>query len=559
VRIGGCVALAAALVLPLAACSRQHGTAPTLRRGGTIYLLAESNGFDHLDPQRTFTTAALNVSRLIYRTLTAFRADPHGRGVRLRPDLATDLGRPSDGNRTWRFTLRRGSRWEDGRAVTCAQLKYGVERSFAPASAGGPTYPRQLLADTDGYRGPDSGAGLSSVSCAGRTVTFRLRRPAGDFPDVLAMPVFAPVRPDIAARGDYDRRPASDGPYRIARHTADRLVLTRNRYWRAASDPVRPAYPDRFVVRFGADPGWSTDALVTDTGRARRAIQLDYNVPPNFVQQVINDPEQSRRTVSGLTGAIRYLAVNTRRVTDLRCRRAIGAVLDRQAYRMAVGGFVAGDYASSMLPPDIAPHTARRVVTQPAGDLSAAVALIGRTGRCPATLTLDYQDVASYRWAAQTIVDSLQRIGIQVRPHPIPKSRFYDVVGDPRTEHDLVLAAWVPDWPSGSSLMPTLFDGRVLAQHATGGNYNLSQLADPAVDRMIDQAEAATSRRAQEAGWSAVDRAVRERGAVVPILYERGLAMYGGAVGGAVMQPSYGEPDVLGLGLRREAPTSTVG
>jgi hypothetical protein len=38
---------------------------------------------------------------------------------------------------------------------------------------------------------------------------------------------------------------------------------------------------------------------------------------------------------------------------------------------------------------------------------------------------------------------------------------------------------------------------------------------------------------------------------VVPILYERGLALYGGDVGGAVMQPVYGEPDVLGLGLRR--------
>jgi peptide/nickel transport system substrate-binding protein len=558
VRTAGVVAVGAAVLTTAAGCSGPAGHAEPaggLRRGGTVYLLAESNGFAHLDPQRTFTTAALNVSRLIYRTLTAFRTNPNGAGVTLHPDLATDLGRASDGNRTWRFTLRTGARWADGEPVTCAQVKYGVQRSFAPAAAAGPSYPRQLLADTAGYHGPPPGdasaPGLSSVRCAGRTVTFHLRRPCGDFGDVVAMPVFAPVRPDLDARGDYDARPASDGPYRIARRTGSELVLTRNRYWRADSDPIRPAYPDRFVVRFGADPGWSTDALVTDRGSARASIQLDYNVPANFVQQVINDPEQSARTVSGPTGAIRYLAINTRRVTDLRCRQAIGHVLDRQAYRMAVGGFVAGDYAATMLPRDIAPTVRHPVVADPAGDLSAAVSLIGRTGRCPDQLTLDYQNVSSFRWAAQTIVDSLQRIGVQVHPNPIPKSRFYDVVGDPRAEHDLVLAAWVPDWPNGSSYLPTLFDGRLLAQNATGGNYNLSQLDDPAVDDMIDTAEAATSRGQQDADWAAVDAAVRARGAVVPILYERGLAMYGGDVGGAVMQPVYGEPDVLGLGLRR--------
>ncbi len=382
-----------------------------------------------------------------------------------------------------------------------------------------------------------------------RTVRFRLNRPCGDFDEVVTMPVFAPVRPDIDARGDYDRRPMSDGPYRIASHDERELVLTRNPYWRPDTDPVRPAYPDRYVVRFGTDPVRASAALVDDTGPARRSVQLDFAVPPNFVQQVINDTSLMARTVSGRTGAVRFLAVNTRTVADLRCRRALSYALDKQAYRTVVGGAVVGDYASTMIPPSMPAHRTfdlYRTRQAPQGDVGRAVRLVDAAGDCPSELTLDVQDVASYRRAAQSIVVSYQRIGIRVVLNPIPKSRFYDVVSDPRLEHDLVLAAWVPDWPNGSSIIPALFDGGLLRAHATAGNYNFSLLSDPRIDALIRQAQIADDQR-QYALWGVIDRAASQQAATVPILYERGLSMRGGQVGGAVMQSLYGEPDVLSL------------
>ncbi|MGA8113268.1 MAG: ABC transporter substrate-binding protein [Actinocatenispora sp.] len=553
--------IAALAPVLIVGCSRGPGAGSRPERphaGGTVYLLTESTGFTHLDPQLNYTTVALNVARLVYRTLTAFQSTPQHPGGVLRPDLATDLGRPGDGNRTWTFTLRSGAAWEDGRPVTCAEVKYGVERSFSADLRGGPAYPRVLLADTDGYRGPgvegdNHGRGLNSVTCLSRrTIRFRLNQPCGDFADVVAMPVFAPVRPDVDARGDYDARPMSDGPYRITARDDQHLVLDRNRYWRRAADPVRPAYPDRYVVRFGVDPVYSTNSLVDDRGEARASIQLDYNVPPNFVQQVINDPVLSGRTVAGPTGAVRYLAINTRTVPDVRCRRALSFGLDKEAYRMVVGGAVVGAYATTMIPPGMSSHRSfdlyegRRM---PEGDVRRAARLVEAAGGCPAELTLDYQDVASYRRAAQSIVDSYQRIGIRVVPHPIPKSGFYDVVGDPRAQHDLVLAAWVPDWPNGSSIIPALFDGQLLRAHDTGGNYNFSLLADRRIDAMITTAQVESDRSQQFALWGAIDRAVSQRAATVPILYEKGLAMYGGNVRGALMQSLYGEPDVLSLWL----------
>lgn len=553
----------------LASCSREPTGArnrPSPRPGGTVYLLAESNGFTHLDPQLNYTTAALNVVRLVYRTLTAFRATPRHPGGALHPDLATDLGRASDGNRTWEFTLRRGTVWEDGRRVTCEQVKYGVERSFLPDLRGGPAYPRALLADTDGYTGPGTDPAnpdLNSVTCLSpRTIRFRLKAPCSDFNDVVAMPVFAPVRRDVDTRGDYDRRPLADGPYRISVHDDRRLVLVRNKYWRRRTDPIRSAYPDRFVVRFGVDPVASTDRLINDLHSAQSSIALDYNVPPNYVQQVINDRLLSARTVSGPTGAVRYLAINTRTVPDVRCRRALHYGLDKEAYRMVVGGAVTGSYATTMIPPGIPSHRSFDLygsIRRPEGDVSRAVALLQQAGHCPTELVLDYQDVASYRRAAQSIIDSYQRIGLRVTAHPIPKSRYYDVVGDPRVQHDLVLAAWVPDWPSGSSIIPALFDGRLLRTHLDGGNYNFSLLSDPTVDLMIDRAQTESDRSRQLALWGMIDRAVCRRAATVPILYEKGLALHGSRVRGALMQSMYGEPDVLNLWVgRRHAPAASA-
>ena len=50
-----------------------------------------------------------NFYRLIYRTLTTQGAAPGKGGTTIRPDLATDTGTPSDGGKTWTFTLKKGS------------------------------------------------------------------------------------------------------------------------------------------------------------------------------------------------------------------------------------------------------------------------------------------------------------------------------------------------------------------------------------------------------------------------------------------------------------------
>ena len=51
------------------------------------------------------------------RTLVAYNPVPGDKGADLVPDLATNTGIPSNQAKTWKFTLRPGTTFEDGVAI----------------------------------------------------------------------------------------------------------------------------------------------------------------------------------------------------------------------------------------------------------------------------------------------------------------------------------------------------------------------------------------------------------------------------------------------------------
>jgi peptide/nickel transport system substrate-binding protein len=127
--------------LGLTACGGASAVEPeTTSEPGTLYILRE-NDFEHLDPRRCYVTDCLNFGRLITRALTMYQAEPGTASLEVVPDLPTDVGRASPDKTTWTFTLKDGVKFEDGTPVTAQDVKYGVERGFAPEIAEGPPGP----------------------------------------------------------------------------------------------------------------------------------------------------------------------------------------------------------------------------------------------------------------------------------------------------------------------------------------------------------------------------------------------------------------------------------
>ena len=129
----------------------------TPQKGGTLTVLSNQD-FTHLDPARNWVMNDMDFgTRLLYRTLVSYKAAPGTAGGELVPDLATDLGTPSNGAKTWTFHLKPGIKYEDGTPVTAQDIKYNVERSFSPDLPGGADYAARYLKGAEGYKRPGQG------------------------------------------------------------------------------------------------------------------------------------------------------------------------------------------------------------------------------------------------------------------------------------------------------------------------------------------------------------------------------------------------------------------
>jgi peptide/nickel transport system substrate-binding protein len=540
------------------------------KKGGTLFVNSQG-GLDILDPQRTYSAIEMNVLRLTTRTLTTYKSAPGQSASEIVADLATDTGRPSENNTVWKFTLKPGVKWENGEPVVCSQVKYGIQRRFSSLMDEGAPYPMDYLQDNaTPYEGPwvgsdNDGKGLESITCTDeRNIVFKLKRPVGDFGYTVALSTFAPVFPDKDTKQDYAKHPYSNGPYKVEGSlTKDGLTLVRNKFWTDANDQVRKAYPDKIVFNFKPDEsGVVTNEMIENQGDARNTVMLDANVAPNFLQQVVNDSDLIGRSITGSTGNVRFFAINTKVVPNIACRQALIYAFNKRKWRTINGGSVTGDYATTIIPPDVKAHKKFDVFdtnANPEGNPAKAIALMDeqkRAGKaCDSTIRVAFPDTPLRRRLMNTVVEAYQLAGIRVQLVPLAAATYYNTgIGDPTNNYHLMLAGWVPDWANGSAILPPLFGGDKIPalNPVTGkaaGNVNWEMLNDPKINDQIDVALAETSPERQYALWGDLDQQIQQLAVDVPILYEKALRLTGSNVLGGFMHPAFGMPDLCALGL----------
>ncbi|HEX6870914.1 MAG TPA: ABC transporter substrate-binding protein [Micromonosporaceae bacterium] len=542
---------------------------PQPKKGGTLYINLQG-GLDILDPQRTYSAAEMNVLRLTTRTLTTYRTVPGPTASEIVPDLATDTGRPSDNNTVWTFTLKPNLKWEGGEPVTCSQVKYGIERRFAKIMDEGAAYPLEYLQDNaTPYEGPfvggnNDGKGLESIKCTDeRNIVFRLKRPVGDFGYTVALSTFAPVPPEKDTKDAYAKRPYSNGPYKVeGKLTEDGLTLVRNKFWTETNDQIRKAYPDKIVFDFRPDTGGViTNEIIENQGDARDTVMLDGNVAPNFLQQVINDSDLINRSLIGPTGGVRYLAISTKEVPNPICRQALIYAFNKRKWRAVNGGSVTGDYATTMIPPDVRAHKDFDLfdsIANPEGNPEKAMDLMdSQKGdkACPTKVRVAFPDGPLRKRLMNTVVEAYQLAGIEAQLFPLDPATYYNTgIGDPTNNYHMMLAGWIPDWANGSAIIPPIYHGRVIPKvnPLTGkaaGNVNFSLVNDPKFNEQIDVALMETSPERQYALWGDLDQQIQQLAVTIPILYEKAIRLAGSNVLGGFIHPAFGMPDLCALGL----------
>ena len=539
----------------------------TPQAGGILTMLEHEPRLDHLDPTRIYTGRDLAFMNAFHtRTLVAYNPVPGEAGAGIVPDLATNTGIPSNQAKVWKFTLRPGTKFEDGTPITCEHVRYGVSRVFAQdVLPGGPTYLITWLdipKDADGnsiYTGPykNTPAGVKAfnkaVACSkdNRTITFTLNKSIADFNYLATYGVISPVQKKKDTGDKYDLNPQSTGPYKIVENSDTQLKMVRNKYWSKASDPVRTPYPDEVVILYGMDEEVIDQLMLEDT--IPTAINFGGPLPTNR-DKFFKDDKFKNRRMNNSDPYARYYAFNLKKMPCLEVRAAmyyawpIKALLD-----YAGGPDYAGSYATGAISPLVALDYAPTKVVgpgsadfKPEGNYTKAQSLLDSAkAKCPdnykkATetgITLDVRQSVTLNDTIPIIEASMAKVGIKVKWNII-SAGYYSTVMNPAKQSDMSASGWGADWANASTVIPELF--------TSSGGFNLTQNSDDpnykAFEARVNAAMKVTDRKKQAALWKALDKEAAGYFWHLPTTFGKAQEVWGSALQNVFFWVPQGNP-----------------
>ena len=503
---------------------------------------------DSWDPQRLYVAADMAFAgRVFERTLTAWApATQEDTLPKLVPDLATDTGAVSNGGKVWRFTLRTDATWQDGKPVSCADVKYGISRTFATTQiTGGPTYALALLdvpRNADGsstYGGPYAKTGQpafdKAVVCAGRTITFRLATPMPDFNQVLGLPAFGPIRSDKDRGAASSTAIFSNGPYMLRSPwvSSRGATFVRNPHWNPASDPFRRAHPGQIDFQEGIPVETAISRIMTTAGLDSFAVTAD-SAPPALQSNILFTPAIRARSTNPRAPFVDYLVPNFSRpaMSKVPVRQALAVATNREAYVTALGGDSAAEATYAVINKSLPAHQdSNPLNVPPRGDAVKARALLQASGLAlPVKITVAYRKGTTADKAMAALQQGWQDAGFQVTLVGLENDYFTKIstVSSSRG-YDVMWAVGSAEWPSGSSVIPSLFDSRLnLTPTSSGQDYGRFDSA--AFNAKIDATAQIPDASAREKAWGELDQELSAQVAAIALTDQKSVFVHGAGV-----------------------------
>jgi peptide/nickel transport system substrate-binding protein len=392
----------------------------------------------------------------------------------LKPRLATEWKQISP--ETWEFKLRPGVKWHDGKEFTAKDVQFSIERNTA----------KKVNCEVGGkYFG---GMKFSFESPDPHTIRITTK------PAQPILPLLMTIMPVESAEAtpvdEYTRKPVGTGPYTFdSWNVGQSIVLKRNPdYWGDKPQVEKATY------LFRSDS--AVAAAMVDAGEADI-------VPSVSVQDATNKKTDFAYPNSETTS----LRIDTRvaPLNDRRIREAMNIAIDRQAMLGTLFPEQAKIATQLVVPTTLGfnadikpwpydPERAKKLVEEAKADgvpVDKEIRIIGRNGQYPNATE-----------AMEAIMAMLQETGLNV------KLDMYDV----SVWNNYFVAPFVAD--AGATLTQSQHDNATgdpvftaYVKYASGGTH--SMVRDPAVDKMIADATAATGEERTKL-WQALFAKVNE-------------------------------------------------
>ena len=545
--------------------------------GGTLRLVGSAD-VDFMDPAAMYATLSWFLARGVFRTLVTYPGDVTDLDAQndLVPDLAKDLGRPNADNTQWTYTLKPGVTYGPalgnetvsgvtGEPIVCEDFKYAFERLFIDSVGSGYPFYYDDIEGVDGFSKGDADE-ISGIGCPSPdTIVFDLTEPVGDWDFRMAMPAASPVPRDAAEiydakdDSDYDKHVVATGPYYIEEWSpGERIQMKRNHEWDPGTDDVRHAYVDDVDWRMGFQNDIAIQKVVTN----EYDVSLDIRPTAASLQNILGDPELSKRLIVEPDGCNRFIYMNTtvEPFDDQAVRAAVNVAIDRENLLRIMGGPTRGDIATSILPPgmegSLSPDEFNPYETpNMAGDMERAKQMLADAGY-PDGFDGELLMVGASAEPDDRLLESirvdLENLGfsnIEAKPVASPNhyTQYYSI-----PDKNVAIGTspgWCKDYNSAISFFDPLFKSSSILE---SGNSNFSEVDDPEMDRLIEEAETESNPQERIARWKEANRYATDQAYFVPWLWQKTAIMESDRVVNGYFFGFTANVDWVNVGVRPE-------
>jgi peptide/nickel transport system substrate-binding protein len=491
-------------------------------RGGTLTLLANSN-WGTADPAKNYTLQEWQLLIITNDGLVQFRSANGSAGTELLPDLATSIPKPTNGGKTYTFTLRPGIKYSDGTPLKASDFVTVMKRQFTvPGPANG--FYEGIIGASACLKKPatcDLSKGIVTDDATG-TVTFNLTAPDPEFLYKLSLPFAFAVPGNTPLKDLGNNPPPGTGPYMWKSYDPQHeAVLVRNPYFKVWNAETQP---DGMVDEIDYKFGLSVEAEVTQVENG----QADWVFDPTPSDRLneLSTQYASQVHVNPLTAEYYFaLNVNIPPFNNLQARQAINYAADRSAYVKIYGGPSLAVPTCQVLPPNFPGYKPYCPYTTNPGDgawhgpdLAKAKQLVAASGTKGAKVSVVGTTDEVGKAIAQQMVSDLDSIGYDASAKLLSGGIQYSYIQNSDNNVQVGYSQWYQDYPAASDFLNVLYGCGSFHPHSDASP-NIAGFCDKSIQAQMDAAltQGETDQAGANLAWAKVDQEVTDQAPMVQL------------------------------------------
>ena len=514
-------------------------------KGGTMTLLANAAPSGSPDPQVNYTLQEWQLLIVTHDGLTAFKRTGGAEGTKVVADLATDIPKPTNGGKTYTFTLRSGIKFSDGTPLTGADVKATFERLFKIGnSPNAGTWYNVIQGGDACVKTPKTCDLSQGIKVNGNKITFNLTRGDPEFLDKLAVP-FAFILPKSTPAKNVNIPPPGTGPYKWTQYSPNKqITIVRNPNFKVWSADAQPeGNPDQIVEKFGL----SVEAEYTQVENNQADWVFDQ--PPADRLNELGTKYASRVHINPLT-AVYYYAfnVNEKPFNNLQARQAVNYATDRNALVKIFGGPKLAVPTCQILPPNFPGYQPYCPYTKNPGsgkwtapDLAKARQLIAQSGTKGAVVKVNTDTTDTNKATGLYFVGLLKSLGYKASLQALSADIQYPYAQNSKNHVQFAYSSWFQDYPAASDFINILL-GCGSFHPNSNSSPNIAEYCDkkktePLIQKALKMG--ITNPTAANQIWAQADKSIVDAAAWDPMVNPKYIDVLSSRVKGYAFSPQW--------------------